>query len=92
MGFDDEQQSLGLDRMALALPNQESDPEVLAPACLAHVTRNASPGAFGSPNDAVAAPLIALGDRHLFTCAEQAGIQQLDKTTSVCECLRTLPS
>lgn len=98
--FDDDQLSLELDQIALSVSHQESDPEVLALACLALVARKAIAESFGEARGTVAGPLIELGDRCVFTYADQAGIQRqrvlaaiqrLDQATSVYEYLSNLP-
>ena len=54
--FDDDQLSLELDELALSVSKQESDPEVLALACLALVARKTIADSFGRDGSSVVTP------------------------------------
>jgi hypothetical protein len=71
-----QQLSLELDQLALSVTHIETDPQVLALACLAHIARKAIADSFGEQKREVSAPLIALGDQCLMTYADRIGVQR----------------
>ena len=91
---------LELDQIALSVSRNETDPQVLALACLAHLARNAIRSAFDDEQRSLAKPLVELGDKALFHYTDHLGIprqrvqkaiQALERASEVYTYLRQLP-
>ena len=100
MSLEDDRLNGELDQIALSVSSNESNPDVLALACLAHISRQALACSFAQSDGSVVSPLIELGDRCLFHYLDHLGIprqrlqkalQALDQATSVYHYLRQLP-